>query len=199
MRPECITPARSTRRAPSYVKHPSLLVRMRLTPWMALLLVALPVRAHAQRTAPGWGERPWLNTDHPLVLEALRGHVVLLNFWVYSCYNCTNTLPALIALDRRFHGAGLVTIGMHTPEFPPYSGEHDAANVGRALRQYGVTWPVAQDNDRRTWDRFGIRYWPTVLLIDRRGRIRHEVVGEFHDGDRTYVEVSERIAALLAE
>jgi thiol-disulfide isomerase/thioredoxin len=168
---------------------------------LALLALAGPgtLAAQAPRAAPAWDNGSWLNAPAPIRLDDLKGRVVLVNFWVYSCYNCTNTVPALIELDRRYRDAGLVTLGMHTPEFPPYSGEHDAANVARALTRYGITYPVAQDNDRRTWDKYGIRFWPTVVLIDKRGRIRFEEIGEFHPDDAHFADVDRRIRALLAE
>jgi thiol-disulfide isomerase/thioredoxin len=157
------------------------------------------VRAQVGRLAPAWDNAVWRNAPAPLALEALRGKVVVLNFWVYSCHNCTNTLPALIELDRRHGARGLVTIGMHTPEFPPYSGEHDVGNLEQALARYRIPYPVAQDNDRRTWNRYGIRYWPTVVLIDKRGRVRHEEIGEFHVGDARFAAVERKLADLLAE
>ena len=132
-------------------------------------------------------------------LGTLRGRVVLLNFWVFTCGNCTRTVPSLVDFDRRYRSQGLTLIGMHTPEFPPYAGEHDRANVARALVQYDISYPNAQDNDSRTWDRYGIRYWPSFVLIDKRGRVRHEGFGEFHVGDATYHNWDQRIRDLLAE
>src|SRR5574338_1109611 len=82
--------------------------------------------------APELTNGSWLNSDHPLRLRELRGRVVLLNFWVFTCYNCTNTVPSLVDFDRRYRGQGLTLIGIHTPEFPPYAGEHDKSNVERA-------------------------------------------------------------------
>jgi thiol-disulfide isomerase/thioredoxin len=132
-------------------------------------------------------------------LEELRGQVVMLNFWVFTCYNCTNTVPSLVNFYRKYHDRGLVVIGMHTPEFPPYAGEHDKGNVARALRQYGIQYPNAQDNDNRTWNLYGIRYWPSFVLIDKKGFIRYEGAGEFHLNDRNYAEWEGRIRELLAE
>ena len=94
---------------------------------------------------------------------------------------------------------GLTLIGIHTPEFPPYAGEHDRGNVQRALDQYHIRYPNAQDNDRRTWDLYGIRFWPSFVLIDKRGNIRYEGAGEFHLNDRTYQLWQHRIEELLAE
>jgi thiol-disulfide isomerase/thioredoxin len=124
---------------------------------------------------------------------------VLLNFWTFTCWNCTGALPSLVEFDHRYRAQGLTLIGMHTPEFPPYGGEHDRSNVARALHQYGITYPNAQDNERAAWDLYGIRYWPSYVLIDRKGFIRHEGYGEFHLGDRDHELWEQRIKALLAE
>lgn len=105
-------------------------------------------RADSARTAPAWTNSSWLNAARPVTLEALRGRVVLLNFWVYTCYNCTNTLPSLRTFDSQYRDRGLTIIGIHTPEFPPYAGEHDRGNVAKALAKYRITYPIAQDNDR---------------------------------------------------
>jgi thiol-disulfide isomerase/thioredoxin len=149
--------------------------------------------------APGWRNTSWLNTDHPLTLSELKGRVVLLNFWVFTCWNCTNTVPSLVDFDHQYRDQGLTIIGIHTPEFPPYAGEHDKGNVERALTKYGIQYPNAQDNDTRTWDLYGIRYWPSFVLIDKRGYIRYEGYGEFHLHDGTYDTWDQRIRQLLAE
>jgi len=162
-------------------------------------LVQTRTTAEVSRPAPAWDNTSWLNADTPVRLDQLRGRVVLLNFWVFTCGNCTRTLPSLVRLDSRYRPEGLTLIGIHTPEFPPYAGEHDKDNVAKALVQYGISYPNAQDNDRRTWDRYAIRYWPSFVLIDKRGRIRYEGAGEFHVGDRTYRVWEQRIQALLAE
>ena len=158
-----------------------------------------PAPVGAERPAPPWQNTSWLNTDAPVSLAALQGRVVLLNFWVFTCHNCTNTLPALRALDGAYRGEGLSIIGIHTPEFPPYAGEHDRNNVAAALVKHRITYPIAQDNDRATWHRYGIRYWPSFVLIDKHGQIRYEGYGEFHVGDATHAEWMRRIDALLAE
>jgi len=155
--------------------------------------------ADARRPAPAWKNQSWLNTDYPITLESLRGRVVLLNFWVFTCINCTNTIPSLVDFDRKYRDQGLTIIGVHTPEFPPYAGEHDKKNLAHALQQRGITYPNAQDNDNATWDLYGIRYWPSFVLIDKRGRIRYEGAGEFHLDDGTFKEWDDRIKSLLAE
>jgi thiol-disulfide isomerase/thioredoxin len=149
--------------------------------------------------APSWKNSSWLNSDRPLTLAQLRGRVVLLNFWVFTCYNCTNTVPSLVDFDRKYRDRGLTIIGIHTPEFPPYAGEHDRGNLLRALRQYHIEYPNAQDNDSRTWNLYGIRFWPSLVLIDKAGVIRYQGAGEFHLNDDTYDLWDRRIRGLLAE
>jgi thiol-disulfide isomerase/thioredoxin len=162
-------------------------------------LVQTSATQDAPRPAPVWNNTSWLNTNTPVRLGQLRGQVVLLNFWVFTCGNCTRTVPSLVRLDSQYRSSGLTLIGIHTPEFPPYAGEHDKGNVAKALVRHGINYPNAQDNDRRTWDRYAIRYWPSFVLIDKRGRIRYEGAGEFHVDDRTYRSWEQRIRALLAE
>ncbi len=160
-----------------------------------LLLASRP----DNRPAPPWKNESWLNADRPLTLKGLEGKVVLLNFWVFTCYNCTNTVPSLVDFDRKYRGQGLVLIGIHTPEFPPYAGEHDKRNVARALKKYHIEYPNAQDNESRTWNLYGIRFWPSFVLIDNKGVIRYEGAGEFHLNDRNYDMWDQRIRELLAE
>jgi len=165
----------------------------------AVATPAGPAGAAATADAPELGNTSWLNADHALRLAELRGQVVLLNFWVFTCYNCTNTVPSLVDFDRRYRDRGLTLIGIHTPEFPPYSGEHDKGNVARALTKLGIAYPNAQDNDRRTWDTYGIRFWPSFVLIDKRGQIRFTGYGEFHLHDAEFRTWDGRIRQLLAE
>lgn len=153
----------------------------------------------ANRPAPAWKNDSWLNTSIPITLESLKGRVTLLNFWVFTCYNCTNTVPSLVDFDHKYREKGLTLIGIHTPEFPPYGGEHDKGNVQRALQKYHIEYPIAQDNDSRTWKLFGIQYWPSFVLIDKKGNIRYEGYGEFHLNDATYKVWEQRIRELLAE
>jgi len=135
----------------------------------------------------------WWNTpgNRPLTLRSLRGRVVLIDFWTYSCINCIRTLPALRAWDARYRGDGLTIIGMHAPEFP---FERDAGNVGRAIERNGLRYPVAQDNDFATWSAYGNQYWPAKYLIDARGRVRY-----VHFGEGGYDRTERAIRALLEE
>jgi thiol-disulfide isomerase/thioredoxin len=159
-----------------------------------------PARPSSEPTAaPAWANTSWLNTGTPIRLADLRGRVVLLNFWVFTCGNCTRTVPSLVRFDSLYRARGLTTIGIHTPEFPPYAGEHDRANVARALARQHITYPNAQDNDRATWRLYGIRYWPSFVLIDKQGRIRDTGYGEFHVGDEHDRVWQDKIERLLAE
>src|SRR5438445_603616 len=115
--------------------------------------------------APELTNTSWLNADQPLRLSELHGRVVLLNFWVFTCGNCTRTVPSLVAYDRLYRERGLTIIGIHTPEFPRYAGEHDKGNLARALRRQDIAYPNAQDNDRRRWDAYDIHYWHSFSLI----------------------------------
>jgi thiol-disulfide isomerase/thioredoxin len=153
------------------------------------------------RPAPAWSNTSWLNTpgDRPITLESLRGRVVLLNFWTFTCWNCTGAVPSLVDYDRKYRDQGLTIIGIHRPEFPPYAGEHSKENVAKALARYHIEYPNAQDNDHRTWDLYDIQYWPSYVLIDRQGNIRFEDAGEFHLNDATYDQWDGRIRKLLAE
>ena len=137
----------------------------------------------------------WFNTagERPLTLGELRrdGRVVLVDFWTYTCINCIRTLPHLRGWDERYRDRGLTVVGVHTPEFP---FEKDAANVERAVAEYGISYPVAQDNDRGTWDAFANRFWPAKYLIDAQGRIRYT-----HFGEGAYGTTERAIRSLLAE
>jgi cytochrome c biogenesis protein CcdA/thiol-disulfide isomerase/thioredoxin len=123
------------------------------------------------------GITQWLNTpgDEPLTLSSLRGKVVLVDFWTYSCINCQRTLPHLEAWERAYSADGLVIIGVHTPEFP---FEHVVSNVAAAAAQLGVNYPIAIDNNDATWLAYSNEYWPAEYLIDQQGVIRHTEFGE---------------------
>jgi cytochrome c biogenesis protein CcdA/thiol-disulfide isomerase/thioredoxin len=136
------------------------------------------------------GNDAWLNT-RPLSLEQLRGRVVLIDFWTYTCINCLRTLPQLRAWDARYRDDGLTIVGVHTPEF---AFERELDNVERAVRRNGLRYPVAQDNSYATWDAWGNQYWPAKYLIDAEGRVRYT-----HFGEGAYEETETAIRALLAE
>ena len=120
------------------------------------------------------GAKGWINSP-PLGPADLRGKVVLYDFWTYSCVNCQRTLPHLKALYDRYKGDGLVIIGIHSPEF---DFERDHGNVEHAVMRYGVTWPVALDDDMTIWNDFANQAWPAEYLTDRDGRLRQVRFGE---------------------
>jgi thiol-disulfide isomerase/thioredoxin len=117
----------------------------------------------------------WFNALAPVTRESLRGKVVLVDFWTYSCINCLRTLPYVKAWAHKYKDAGLVVIGVHTPEF---GFERTSANVQRAVRDLGVAFPVVADGERRLWNSFGTRAWPTMVLVDAQGLIRSRQIGE---------------------
>ncbi len=123
------------------------------------------------------GIQEWLNTPggQPLTLAELRGRVVLLDFWAYSCINCQRELPHVEAWARDYGSAGLTVIGVHTPE---YAFEHEVDNVRAGAERIGITFPVAIDNDYATWDAFSNDVWPATYLIDADGRVRYVLYGE---------------------
>ena len=139
------------------------------------------------------GTQRWFNTPggRSLTLKALRGRVVLIDFWTYTCINCLRTLPYLEAWDARYRRDGLTIVGVHSPEFP---FERAAGNVAGAIKREGIRYPVAQDNELSTWDAWGNQYWPAEYLIDARGQVRH-----VHFGEGEYDRTEMAIRALLRE
>jgi cytochrome c biogenesis protein CcdA/thiol-disulfide isomerase/thioredoxin len=135
----------------------------------------------------------WFNTpgDKPLTMKGLRGKVVLIDFWTYSCINCIRTLPYLNAWNKRYAKDGLVIVGVHTPEFP---FEREASNVEEAIKTEGIEYPVVQDNENGTWDAYGNLYWPAEYFVDSRGHVRYA-----HFGEGEYGEKEEVIRELLTE
>ena len=140
---------------------------------------------------PGFeGAVAWLNTP-PLTPQALRGKLVLVNFWTYSCINCLRTLPHLRAWAQQYADRGLVVLGIHTPEF---AFERDPHNIGRALRELDIAYPVAVDSRYALWRAFGNSSWPALYLADGEGRIRH---AQFGEGSEARLDAA--IRALLTE
>lgn len=132
----------------------------------------------------------WFNSN-PFTLESKKGKVVLVDFWTYTCINCQRTLPYLKSWYEKYKDKGLVIIGVHTPEF---EFEKDAKNVKEALADFGITYPVMQDNNFATWNAYHNRYWPAKYLIDKDGYVRYT-----HFGEGNYDETEEVIQDLLEE
>lgn len=132
----------------------------------------------------------WINSS-PLTLKGLQGKVVLVDFWTYTCVNCIRTFPYLRAWQERYAPNGLVIVGVHSPEF---AFEKSLPNVQEAARRYGLTYPIALDNNHATWTNFRNQYWPRKYLIDRKGIVRYD-----HIGEGGYEETERQIRKLLAE
>ncbi|HEX7492132.1 MAG TPA: cytochrome c biogenesis protein DipZ [Candidatus Limnocylindrales bacterium] len=132
----------------------------------------------------------WLNSS-PLTMAGLRGKVVLVDFWTYSCINCIRTLPYVESWYQKYASQGFVVVGVHSPEF---EFEHDTGNVAAAIARFGITYPVAQDNKYGTWTAYDNNYWPADYLIDATGIIRSS-----HYGEGGYSQTETEIRALLAE
>jgi cytochrome c biogenesis protein CcdA/thiol-disulfide isomerase/thioredoxin len=132
----------------------------------------------------------WINSN-PLTLQSLRGKVVIIDFWTYSCINCIRTLPYLEAWAQKYSGKGLVIIGVSDPEF---QFEKKYENVLAAVRKNGLTYPIALDNDHATWNAYNNEYWPAKYIIDQNGNLRY-----YHFGEGNYAETEEIIQKLLNE
>ena len=144
-----------------------------------------------RRAAPEFsGISAWLNSP-PLTLESLRGKVVLVQFWTYSCINCVRTIPYVTKWYDTYKDKGFVVVGVHTPEF---AFERETANVETAIKRFGIKYPVAQDNQYRTWRAFENQYWPASYLIDKSGKIVAT-----HFGEGNYQQTENTIARLVGE
>ena len=158
---------------------------------------AMSVADKAADTLPVEGNLPpldgavqWLNSS-PLDAQALKGKVVLVDFWTYSCINCLRTLPYLKAWAEKYRDQGLVVIGVHAPEF---AFERNVGNVTKAMKDLGINYPVAIDNEFRIWRAFNNEYWPAHYFADAQGRIRYH-----HFGEGAYAESERVIQQLLRE
>ncbi|MFJ2365805.1 cytochrome c biogenesis protein DipZ [Pseudomonas sp. NPDC087697] len=158
---------------------------------------AMKMAAKESATLPVEGNLPslegavqWLNSP-PLSAQALKGKVVLVDFWTYSCINCLRTLPYVKAWAEKYRDQGLVVIGVHAPEF---AFERDVGNVTKAMKDLGITYPVAIDNDYKIWRAFNNEYWPAHYFADAQGRIRYH-----HFGEGNYAESERVIQQLLRE
>ncbi len=149
-----------------------------------------PASVGVGMAAPELEPTDWLNSQ-PFRLADLRGRVVLVEFWTFDCINCRNVMPALLQWQQLYATRGLVIVGVHTPEF---RHEREINNVQAAVRELGIQYPVALDNDFSTWRAYRNRYWPAFYLVDKRGVIRYT-----HVGEGSYEQTRRAIEALLAE
>ena len=164
---------------------PEIVVLIGIAAFVAILaaFVNLPQTSKSVSDLPKLGNAPelagitgWINTE-PFTLAQLRGKVVLVDFWTYSCINCIRTLPYLKAWDEKYRDKGLVIVGVHTPEF---GFEKDYNNVVNAVNRYGIKYKVVQDNDYATWRAYKNQYWPRKYLIDINGYIFTFSISNWH-------------------
>jgi peptide-methionine (R)-S-oxide reductase len=140
---------------------------------------------------PGFdGNTGWINSP-PLTAAGLRGHVVVVDFWAFSCSNCLAALPHVKTLEAKFRDRGVIVVGVHTPEL---ANERVESNLRGAVHELGIVYPVAIDGDNRIWNAFNNEYWPAIYIIDARGRIRYHYFGE-----GAYDQEEQVVAALLDE
>lgn len=163
----------------------------------AALAITMAITAQASAAARDLGPAPaftgiekWLNSE-PRTIESLKGKVVLVDFWTYTCINCIRTLPHVKRWHETYKDKGLVVVGVHTPE---YGFERSTANVQNAIKRFGIGYAVAQDNRYATWDAYRNQYWPAVYLISKQGRIVYH-----HFGEGSYAETEAAIKRLLDE
>jgi thiol-disulfide isomerase/thioredoxin len=157
----------------------------------ALAFLAVRGEEPGLKTRPSFnGATSWLNTQ-PLTLTKLRGKVILIDFWTYTCINWRRTLPYLREWAAKYKDQGLIVVGIHTPEF---SFEYEVKNVTRALKEMNINYPIALDNNYEIWNSFQNQFWPALYLIDVKGNLRFQKFGE---GD--YEEAERQIQQLLKE
>lgn len=150
-----------------------------------------PKSAAAGQLLPEFqGISEWLNSA-PLTIAGLKGNVILVQFWTFSCINCQRTLPYMTEWHRQYAAQGLKIIGVHTPEF---AFERERGNIEQALQQHQITYPVPIDNDFKTWKAYENGYWPHLFLADRQGMLRYD-----HIGEGAYEKTEQMIGQLLAE
>jgi len=172
---------------PAVKKELDRLKQNKTNPMPKLFTTSLPQLGRAPEFT---GVSKWLNSE-PLTMEKLRGKVVLVDFWTYTCINCIRTLPHITGWYEKYKDKGFVVVGVHTPEF---EFEKKTENVQNAIKQYNIHYPVAQDNDYMTWNAYDNHYWPAHYLIDAKGNIRNT-----HFGEGKYEETERNIKTLLDE
>src|SRR5262249_25451281 len=145
---------------------------------LAVALVAAPAPADVEPAPEFAGISTWLNGE-PLTMAGLRGRVVVVHFWTHGCVNCVHNYPALKRWQAKYAERGVVIVGVHTPEF---DREKDVERIKARAKENGLTFAIAVDNERKTWHAWRNAYWPTVYLVDRRGRARYHWEGELNYG-----------------
>ena len=163
---------------------------------LALILLAAPAAAATvppSRHAPPVISDTWLNSPP---IGDLKGRVALIEFWTFGCGNCQATVPAMERLWSDYRGRSLVVIGVHTPET---DYERDPESVRRAIAKLGISFPVALDSEYKNWKAFHNRYWPAIYLVDAKGDIAFEHIGELHVGTADWKSLTHEIDGLLKD
>jgi len=168
--------------------------------WMSFIFATPQAAAHSAKpqpsSLPALFEAPeisglthWINSKKISSMKELRGKVILVDFWTYSCFNCINTFPYVQSWHEKYAKDGLVVLGIHAPEF---QFERKLDNVKQAVQKHGLTFPIALDNGFKLWRAYGNRYWPAFYLIDKNGVVRYT-----HFGEGRYKETEAAIVSLL--
>ena len=137
----------------------------------------------------------WLNSK-PLTKKDLLGKVTLVDFWTYGCWNCYRSFPWLHAVEKQYKPKGFQIIGIHSPEF---DHEKIHANIKQNIKKFKISNPVMVDNNMAFWKRMNNRYWPSYFIVDKKGKVRANFIGETHKGDPQAKKIEALIAGLLAE
>lgn len=139
--------------------------------------------------------KDWINSE-PLMLDDLKGKVVLLDFWTFDCWNCYRSFPWMNAMEKRLAGKDFQVIGVHTPEF---SHEKIRSNIEEKVKEFELHHPIMIDNDFSYWRAMRNKYWPAFYLIDKKGQVRSVFFGETHEGDQQAIRIESVINQLLTE
>ena len=170
--------------------------RTMIIPFLATVLLGQH-RGPVAKAAPEFVGKEWLNTEKPLTMASRKGHVTLVYFWTFACYNCKNNLSAVGRIATAFKKDGVETISVHTPEM---AEERDVANVKKAVTKYGIKYPVLIDGENKNWKAWGTGVWPTIFIIDKQNKIRGGWEGELNYNDQGgEAKISQMIKQLLKE
>ena len=150
--------------------------------------VATNIESNVPKLPEFQGISQWLNSN-PLTIQDLKGNVVLIQFWTFSCINCQRTLPYVTKWHQQYAAKGLKIIGVHTPEF---AFERDPNNIKDAMQKHGILYPVPIDNEFKTWKAYKNEYWPHLYLADRQGNLQYD-----HIGEGAYAKTEQTIQKLL--
>jgi len=165
---------------------------------LTALVVVTPAQAKKPYAVPEFTQtsaQEWLNSK-PLTKKDLLGKVTLIDFWTFDCWNCYRSFPWLHTVEKQYKPKGFQIIGIHSPEF---DHEKIHANIKAKIKQFKITNAVMVDNDMGFWQRMNNRFWPSYFIVDKKGQVRANFIGETHKGDHQAGQIENMIAKLLAE